>query len=125
MGEVFPREQAKASDAKLVELQHALHRADAAVAREVEYLHHKAGDSQKGWGQDRRWQMSAQDAYDKVREIADSGEYAHTRETALRALESYAAKAAVAKLAAKAGIEQSKEWQKDGQWDRCRAGPAA
>ena len=114
----FTRTEAKASDAKLVELQEIASKAAARTDRTIVILHHTAGDRQQGWGRDRAWTLSNQEAYDKAVALAveQAGNYIGTE--AEQAVEAYHVAIEAQEAAFAAVTVQSREWRENGQWSR-------
>lgn len=117
MTTIFTREQAKASDAKLVELQ-AIARTAADKANRAEtQLHHAAGDRQSGWGRDRVWGMHLAEAYQAAADLAATDK-TYVGSTAQRAIDAYDAAVAERDEAFAAVKVQSQEWRNHGMWSR-------
>ena len=114
---VFTREQAKASDATLVELIEAKRAADRKLGSKLDSLRYIVGDRQTGWGRDRRWGLKPQEAFDKAVALAATDETYKGREAA-EAVDNYKSALAVYESAAEAVTVQNREWVEHGQWSR-------
>lgn len=124
MGEVFTREQAKASDERLYGLMFDEVRARSLVAARMDGVHRAADDDYKR-RYDRRsgWKLSHQEAVDKLRARIDGSALGH-RSVDVKALENYAAAKAAHDAAVVAVAVQEREWEDHGMWDRYAIVPA-
>lgn len=114
---IFTRDEAKASDLRYVELIEIARAADRKRNSALESLRYTVGDRQTGWGRDRRWGLTAQEAFDKAVELAATDETYKGRE-AKDAVAKYRAAAEAAEVAGAAVSEHGKLWYEHGQWSR-------
>lgn len=115
--EIFTREQAKASDAKLVELIDASRVIERKLDSALTSLRYTVGDRQTGWGRDRRWGLTAQEAFDKAVEMAATDETYKGREAA-ESVAKYRALRADYDTAQQVLKVHRREWREHGQWSR-------
>lgn len=114
---VFTRTEAKASDATLVELIEIERAAGTKASRIMDSLRHTVGDRQTGWGRDRTWGLTAQEAFDKAVALAKTDE-TYVGRNAGEAVANYTAAQATYKAAREARVVHSREWRDNGQWSR-------
>lgn len=114
---IFTRAEAKASDAKLVELINICRAADTKLERAMNSIRHTAGDRQSGWGRDRRWGMTAQEAFDKAVELAATDQTYVGRQAA-EGVEAYKTALAASQAADAVLKVHRKEWHEHGMWTR-------
>lgn len=114
---IFTRTQAKASDATLVELTEVERAAGTKANRVMDSLRHAVGDRQTGWGRDRSWGLTAQEAFDKAVELAKTDETYIGRQAG-EVVAKYTAAQATYKAAREARVVHSREWREHGQWSR-------
>jgi hypothetical protein len=114
---IFTRDQAKASDLKLVELIDIKRAADTKLGYAMDSLRHTVGDRQTGWGRDRRWGLKPQEAFDKAVAIAATDE-TYIGRNAGEAVAKYTAALDTYKAAEAAVSKQSEEWHVHGMWTR-------
>jgi hypothetical protein len=114
---IFTREQAKASDAKLVELQDVAYVALDKMARATDNLRHTVGDRKQGWGRDARWTMTKSEAVAKAAEIA-ANDTTYVGRAAGEALARYSEAADAYIAASDAATKQGREWRENGMWSR-------
>ena len=129
MSETFTKDQAKASDAKLAELQTAVYKAAARVESAVSSLHHAVKDDyRKKYDVKSGWKLTDQEAFDKAREMVKNDE-GHTTSDgrwipsrfgrqAGEAVERYREAKAALDEAQAALRDQDQEWFEHGRWSR-------
>lgn len=120
MGEIFTREQAKASDHTLYDLMFDAVRAQSMLAARMNSIHYAANDEYRRRYDSRSgWKLADQQAIDKVTAIvADEERPGYKRNEARTALEKYAAAFTARTLADEKVATQELEWNQHGQWPR-------
>lgn len=115
--EIFTREQAKASDLKLVELIDIKRAASTKLGYAADSMRHTAGDRQTGWGRDRKWGMKLDEVVAKLQHLAATDD-SYIGRQAGEALAKYQGALEVYKAAERAVQVQSHEWHDHGMWTR-------
>jgi hypothetical protein len=114
---IFTRTEAKASDAKLVELIDVKRAADTKLGHAVDSLRHTVGDRQSGWGRDRKWGMTFSEVIAKADELAATDETYKGREAA-QSVAKYRTALETFQVARDAVSVQNREWAEHGRWTR-------
>lgn len=121
MGEIFTREQAKASDHELYDLMMAVSRQQSLMGYAADRIHRAAGDDYRRRFDVRSgWKLSLTEAIaaaqDAASETAPRG--AMARADAEKAIEHYQERHAALRAAEAAQAEQDREWEEHGRWPR-------